>query len=549
MRQRRPGQLRRARAADGRLEGVGPGLAPRPGRDPQVHQAPVADGHARLRAVARRPPPPLRRAPASQAMGEAFAALATSDLLSRRPAGDPGGALRHLRPLARPAGRGRRRPARLLGARRVPRRGPRGGRDRPGAGRAPGRAGRGAAGAARRARRERAGRRRPRRSCASRSSSASATRAPRRWPGSRRCAASPRPSSTRSPTSAPAATRTGTRSATRARSRRRPIVPGRWRCIAPEGAEELIEADVCIVGSGAGGGVIAGELAAAGKSVCVLEMGGYHDDRDFDGLELSAYQRLYLNGGPFPTAEGQVAIVAGTGRRRRHRDQLDQLPAHPRLGARGVGRASTGSRASTGRTTTPTWTRSGSASRSTTTAPTSRARTGGSRRPARKLGYDFRTITRNADRDRYDPESAAYMGFGDQSGSKHSTAKTYLLDAQRAGATIVVRLPGRADPGRGRPRRRGRGRLHGPRNRGQRRLADPGRRPRPRGRRRLRLDRVAGAAACARRSAARPSATTCACIRPPRSRPTTPSRSSGAGARRRRRSRTSSPTSTTATAS
>ena len=35
--------------------------------------------------------------------------------------------------------------------------------------------------------------------------------------------------------------------------------------------------------------------------------------RDFDELELSAYQRLYLNGGPFPTAEGQVAIVAGTG--------------------------------------------------------------------------------------------------------------------------------------------------------------------------------------------------------------------------------------------
>ena len=34
----------------------------------------------------------------------------------------------------------------------------------------------------------------------------------------------------------------------------------------------------------AGGGVIAaGELAAAGKSVVVLEMGGYYDDRDFNG--------------------------------------------------------------------------------------------------------------------------------------------------------------------------------------------------------------------------------------------------------------------------
>ena len=33
----------------------------------------------------------------------------------------------------------------------------------------------------------------------------------------------------------------------------------------PEGAEEVIDADVCIVGSGAGGGVIAGELAARGQ--------------------------------------------------------------------------------------------------------------------------------------------------------------------------------------------------------------------------------------------------------------------------------------------
>ena len=74
-----------------------------------------------------------------------------------------------------------------------------------------------------------------------------------------------------------------------------------------------MEADVCIVGSGAGGGVIAGELAAAGKSVVVLEAGDYLDDADFDGLELNAYQRSYLGGGPFPTVEGAVSIVAGSG--------------------------------------------------------------------------------------------------------------------------------------------------------------------------------------------------------------------------------------------
>ena len=55
VRQRRPDQLPRARAADGRLEGVGPRLAPRRGRDPQVLPPAVAAGHA-LRAAQGRPP-------------------------------------------------------------------------------------------------------------------------------------------------------------------------------------------------------------------------------------------------------------------------------------------------------------------------------------------------------------------------------------------------------------------------------------------------------------------------------------------------------------
>ena len=50
VRQRRPAQLPRARAADGRLEGVRPRLAPRRGRHPQVLPPAVAAGHA-LRAA------------------------------------------------------------------------------------------------------------------------------------------------------------------------------------------------------------------------------------------------------------------------------------------------------------------------------------------------------------------------------------------------------------------------------------------------------------------------------------------------------------------
>ena len=44
----------------------------------------------------------------------------------------------------------------------------------------------------------------------------------------------------------------------------------------------------------------------------MLEMGGYYDESDFTGYELSGYEQLYLNQGPFPTADGQVSIQAGS---------------------------------------------------------------------------------------------------------------------------------------------------------------------------------------------------------------------------------------------
>jgi pimeloyl-ACP methyl ester carboxylesterase len=55
-----------------------------------------------------------------------------------------------------------------------------------------------------------------------------------------------------------------------------------------------------------------------------------------------------------------------------------------------------------------------------------------------KLGWDFRAITRNADRDRYDADLAGSWGFGDVTGAKLGTLKTYLQDAADAGARFVV---------------------------------------------------------------------------------------------------------------
>ena len=64
-----------------------------------------------------------------------------------------------------------------------------------------------------------------------------------------------------------------------------------------QGESETLTADVCVVGSGAGGAAIAAELQQAGKFVLVLEMGGYRNEADFKQLELPGSFELYLGGG------------------------------------------------------------------------------------------------------------------------------------------------------------------------------------------------------------------------------------------------------------
>jgi choline dehydrogenase-like flavoprotein len=72
-----------------------------------------------------------------------------------------------------------------------------------------------------------------------------------------------------------------------------------------------LEADVCIVGSGAGGSVVAGELAGAGKAVVVLEEGHYWTSADFTQREEEMYPRLYRERGTKPTADYTVLVSQG----------------------------------------------------------------------------------------------------------------------------------------------------------------------------------------------------------------------------------------------
>jgi choline dehydrogenase len=73
-----------------------------------------------------------------------------------------------------------------------------------------------------------------------------------------------------------------------------------------------VQADVVIVGSGAGGGTVAQRLvplAQAGKRVLVLERGPRFADADFTGQELDMAPALYAEAGGFLTAEGTMTLA------------------------------------------------------------------------------------------------------------------------------------------------------------------------------------------------------------------------------------------------
>ncbi len=210
----------------------------------------------------------------------------------------------------------------------------------------------------------------------------------------------------------------------------KPLTP-----LVPEG-DMMLEADVVVVGSGAGGGVIAGELAKAGMKVVVLEAGGYFTEQEFNQVELWSYQNLYYRGGPTPTADQNISMQAGSalggGTVINWTNSLRTQPwvreQWTEMGLTDVA--------------TPEWDAHCDAvsQRSGVNGDCSELNRAqqSMQRGADALGWSFKTTERNTDPATYDPAQAGYMGFGDQSGSKQSTDKTFLVDAAEHGADILV---------------------------------------------------------------------------------------------------------------
>lgn len=70
--------------------------------------------------------------------------------------------------------------------------------------------------------------------------------------------------------------------------------------------------DVCVVGSGAAGAILATKLAKAGKSVVLLEKGGYHDGESMNQREADMLPLLWQNAGANFTSNLRIAIAQGS---------------------------------------------------------------------------------------------------------------------------------------------------------------------------------------------------------------------------------------------
>jgi len=202
------------------------------------------------------------------------------------------------------------------------------------------------------------------------------------------------------------------------------------------GESATLDADVCVVGSGAGGGVIAAELQSAGRSVVVLEMGQYRNESDFKQLELPGLLELYLGGGLLTSEDGSIAIFAGStlgGGTVVNYMNCIRTPEKIRrewaaMGIEGIDRPDYE------RHIDAVWERLAVNDTATSHNRTHRKLIEGCER----LGYPHRALTRNTDASCEDPRVCGYCSAGCQKGCKQSTMKTFLQDAADAGARFVV---------------------------------------------------------------------------------------------------------------
>lgn len=194
-----------------------------------------------------------------------------------------------------------------------------------------------------------------------------------------------------------------------------------------------LDTDVLVIGSGAGGGVMAGELSAAGLDVIVAEKGGYFAEPDYHGREYASSEHMYEKRALLATVDKSISLLAGstlgggttvnwTTSLRPPDEVLREWQSQ--YGFSGA--------------TSADFQRSLDAvsqrlhihtSESLPNALNAHLEAG-----CRALGYDVTVIPRNVQ----GCENCGFCGYGCPFGAKQGTLKTYLQDAHQRGARIIV---------------------------------------------------------------------------------------------------------------
>lgn len=197
-------------------------------------------------------------------------------------------------------------------------------------------------------------------------------------------------------------------------------------------AGETVEADACVIGSGAGGGVAAAVLAAGGRRVVVLERAALVTEEGFGGPELAGLAALFVDRGLAATSDRAISVRAGSA-----------------VGGGTIVNWSTSLRLP--EPIRDEWARAGvsaldedydavetacdvDADESPRNGPNAALERG-----LRARGVSYETIRRNV----RGCGDCGQCAVGCRSGAKQSTLRTYLADAVREGAVILDRTDAR----------------------------------------------------------------------------------------------------------
>jgi len=195
-----------------------------------------------------------------------------------------------------------------------------------------------------------------------------------------------------------------------------------------------LSADVIVIGSGAGGGVVAAELAAAGLDVIIIEKGGYQAERDFDGDEFTANEKLFEKRGALTSVDTSVLIFAGAtlggGTTINWSASFRTPDTVLREWANTYGFTDA---------TSPEYQRSLDAVSQRVNVNTAESWPNANNQVfaqgCERLGYGVGVIPRNVK----GCEECGFCNFGCPFGAKQGTMKTYLQDAHACGARILVK--------------------------------------------------------------------------------------------------------------